>query len=157
MSFQTEEEKSHLFCWLEYKINLYYLIGPVKMELLSRDPDILQVYNVLGEDAMEDVKARTAGSLYRDHGYKGVYDEVKGLPKYSMAAYVPETLPQIIAMYKNMKLMTRLDPYQLNVESLKMTRYTFNGYFDTHSDSVSAVLEIFEILIWHYIALKNFI
>ena len=40
-----------LFCWLEFKAHKIFTVGPLKVEFLSRNPDIVQIY-----DAFSNVK-----------------------------------------------------------------------------------------------------
>ncbi|CAG7833030.1 unnamed protein product, partial [Allacma fusca] len=48
-NLQTEKEKSQLFCWYEFKMHLSLTVGPMRLEFLSRDPDVVQIYEVLHE------------------------------------------------------------------------------------------------------------
>ena len=41
---QTPEASSHLFCWLEFKVSRIWTLGPLKMEFLSRNPDVVQIH-----------------------------------------------------------------------------------------------------------------
>ncbi|CAG7728741.1 unnamed protein product [Allacma fusca] len=65
-NFQTDEEKSFLFCWLEFKLHPGLTIGPLKLEFLARNPDVLQVYDILEDKQLEalisDAKKIKAGS-----------------------------------------------------------------------------------------------
>ena len=40
---QTDKEKSRLFCWQEFKKHPSFLIGPMKMEFVHRNPDVVMV------------------------------------------------------------------------------------------------------------------
>ena len=53
--FQSAAEKSHLFCWLEANIHKFYTIGPLKMEFLSRSPDVIQIYGAVTEKETEKI------------------------------------------------------------------------------------------------------
>ncbi|CAG7732016.1 unnamed protein product, partial [Allacma fusca] len=64
-TLQTSREKSLLFCWYEFKIHPMFEIGPKKMEFLSRDPDILQVYDILNGKDMEMILSEKI-SLYNN-------------------------------------------------------------------------------------------
>ncbi|CAG7674968.1 unnamed protein product, partial [Allacma fusca] len=48
-NYQTEDEKSNLICWLEFKLHPGLAIGPIKMQLLARNPDIVQIYEFIGD------------------------------------------------------------------------------------------------------------
>ncbi|CAG7728742.1 unnamed protein product [Allacma fusca] len=54
-NYQTEEEKSFLFCWLEFKLHPGLTIGPLKMEFLARNPDVVQVYDILEDKHMDTI------------------------------------------------------------------------------------------------------
>ncbi|CAG7730131.1 unnamed protein product [Allacma fusca] len=56
-NFQTDEEKSFLFCWLEFKLHPGLTIGPLKMEFLARNPDIVQAYEILQDKQLETINS----------------------------------------------------------------------------------------------------
>ena len=47
----------HLFCWHEFKANKFFAIGPLKMEFLSRNPDVVQVHHVFSDGEVEEISA----------------------------------------------------------------------------------------------------
>ncbi|CAG7734811.1 unnamed protein product [Allacma fusca] len=58
-NYQTEDEKSNLFCWLEFKLHPGLAIGPTKIELLARNPDILQIYEFIGDKETKKLALRS--------------------------------------------------------------------------------------------------
>ena len=46
-----------MFCWREFKSHPVYSIGPLNIEFLSRDPDIIRVYDFLGDQMLEELKS----------------------------------------------------------------------------------------------------
>ena len=46
-----------MFCWLEFKINNHFTIGPLKFEFLARNPDVVQVHNAIDNADLVDMSA----------------------------------------------------------------------------------------------------
>ena len=46
-----------MFCWREFKSHPVYSIGPLNIEFLSRNPDIIRVYDFLGDQMLEELKS----------------------------------------------------------------------------------------------------
>ena len=62
---QTPEASSHLFCWLEFKANQVFAIGPLKMEFLSRNPDVVQIHDAFSEKQMNETMLTAGGRIFR--------------------------------------------------------------------------------------------
>ncbi|CAG7832901.1 unnamed protein product, partial [Allacma fusca] len=54
-----------LKCFYETKVNLYWTISPLKMELLSRDPQIYQIYDILTDGKIQILEKLVKHSLQR--------------------------------------------------------------------------------------------
>ncbi|CAL8109417.1 unnamed protein product [Orchesella dallaii] len=64
-NLQTEKEKSGLSCWLQRKHNPYWVINPLKMELLNRDPPVYQIYDFIGDKLIAKIKNAAVSGLER--------------------------------------------------------------------------------------------
>lgn len=53
--FQPIEIKSRLRCHLESKRHPYFILNPLKTEVLSEYPLVIQFYDVIGNDIIEEV------------------------------------------------------------------------------------------------------
>ena len=66
VSEQMPEATPHLFCWLEFKANKFLTVGPLKMEFLSRNPDIVQIYNAFSDKEIRESILTEANSFNGD-------------------------------------------------------------------------------------------
>ncbi|CAL8139599.1 unnamed protein product [Orchesella dallaii] len=64
-SLQTEAEKSRLHCWLEKSKHPYFYIRPMQLELLNEDPYLVQIYNVIGDKLIEEIRNKSISLLKR--------------------------------------------------------------------------------------------
>ncbi len=62
---QSEIDKSTLKCWYERSRNPYWMINPLKMELLSDNPDVFQVYELIGDNLITNMKEIALPQLER--------------------------------------------------------------------------------------------
>ena len=61
-NLQKPEISSHLFCWHEFKVNKIFTIGPLKMEFLSRNPDVVQAHDVLSHAEVMEMRTSILGT-----------------------------------------------------------------------------------------------
>ena len=47
----------HLFCWHEFRVNKHFTICPLKMEFLSRNPDVVQVHEAFSHAEVVAISA----------------------------------------------------------------------------------------------------
>lgn len=52
---QAQNVPPDSFCWLEFKVNKVFTIGPLKMEFLSRDPDVVEIHEAFGESDLNEI------------------------------------------------------------------------------------------------------
>lgn len=62
---EPEYKKPRLACMLETFQKLYWILGPLQVEILNDNPRIIQVYNFIGDVTMEKMKNATFGKLRR--------------------------------------------------------------------------------------------
>ena len=51
---------AHLFCWHEFKVNKVFTIGALRMEFLSRHPDIVQVHDAFSNTELGEASGSKA-------------------------------------------------------------------------------------------------
>ena len=130
-------------------MNPFYWIGPLKVEYLSREPEILQFYNMIGYETAKELllvlsgKAPEDGGLYRDQYYT-IKDPTVGLAitKRIVYIFIPDysKLPRLSAWYRHIHLATRFDPYVKGLEPLQCVQSTFAGHHSFHQDHVSHIV-----------------
>lgn len=57
--------KSKLICWLDSVINPYFTISPLKMELLNEEPLLIQIYDVISDNWINELRKTAMPSLQR--------------------------------------------------------------------------------------------
>lgn len=137
---QEPDEQKNLRCWYETKRTPYLTISPVKSELLSEHPVIVQYYDVLNSQWIEKIKASAARYLARST----VINEATGGSKTAASRtslnswiadfYMDEykKLPHIIHSITGMNVYDREE-----CEELQVASYAFGGHYDVHMDAVS--------------------
>ncbi|CAG7815688.1 unnamed protein product [Allacma fusca] len=71
-NLQTEIEKSFLFCWNEFQIHPIFMIGPMKMEFLSRNPDVIQIYELFNDNKWFE------STLNKPNGHVDIVEQTQG-------------------------------------------------------------------------------
>lgn len=54
---KSESEAAGLRCYLHFHANVYYLIGPLKVEVHNSDPLVVQIYDVVTDKEMKELKS----------------------------------------------------------------------------------------------------
>ena len=127
-------------------MNPYFRIGPLQIEILSREPEILQFYNMIGNETAEELslvlsgKAQEDGGMYREHTriLNDPYVPLS-MTKRLVFLFIPDysKLPRLSAWYRNIHLATKIDPYTESLEDLRCVQSTFAGHHWIHQDHVS--------------------
>ena len=142
---QTEEEKSRLFCWFEWSTHPFYLIGPLRMEFESRDPEIIRIYNVTTDAEVAQLKViapqfyniqvgvdktffmnRPSWDRYYDEDIRTNrrwHDVEDWKPKYG-----------VDGISRKVRMMTRTQMYLDNPIRMTYVSYDFAGHSSVHSD-----------------------
>ena len=140
--FKDPSEKKGLFCYYESRISKNaWAIGPVKVEILSLHPLIVQYYDIIGDKMIELIKQAVEPSLNRST----VVDESRvgenKISEYRTAtstwitdhARQPFTvIPKTISAITGMNSLGTLGAARLQVAA-----YAFGGHYDVHVDAVS--------------------
>ncbi|CAG7785311.1 unnamed protein product [Allacma fusca] len=143
-NFKTSREKSKLFCWQEFKIHPSFLIGPMKMEFLSQNPDIIQMYGVLGEEEMESIKSESVIDMRLEDNLVIGYDRAPFTFTVSSSSYHRSLLQSWCKFSKGRDLEKKLERLTGWVvegqasEVLTVGAYSPGGHLHTHFDRPSS-------------------
>lgn len=148
-SFQSEAEKAKLFCWYETKAHPTWLVGPLKMELLATEPDVIQVYDVIGDRKINRIKEAAQPSMHLSR----VVDSTSKAPgattystvrtsvgtwleeKYDSKGILPP-IPYHIEQITGLKVAS-----ENSSEMLQVASYTFSGHYEVHLDALITPLQ----------------
>ncbi|CAG7728374.1 unnamed protein product, partial [Allacma fusca] len=125
---QTEKEKSYLFCWYEFKIHASFAIGPIKMEFLTRNPDVVQMYEVLQESITDTIKLET-GSRMRESGVVGM-----GITSSRLSVTAWYSGAHNDALKQKIGRLTGLNLAPNDDEKFQVVSYATGGQYEPHMD-----------------------
>ena len=141
-SCQTEEENAMLYCWYETKSDPALYIYPIKSELLSKMPYIVQMYDVISESSIQDLRERShsvmrRSKLTKDGNPGGRLDFST---RTSVDGWIYTPVPKLT---KFIEVVTGLsvEPF-LSSEAYVVAQYAFGGHFICHLDSVRPDIHI---------------
>ncbi|CAG7720789.1 unnamed protein product, partial [Allacma fusca] len=130
---ETEEEKSFLFCWLEFKLHPGLTIGPLRMEFLARNPDIVQAYEILQDKQLETIisDARKIvgglGSIKKDKGQASPHS--KRLSQAEVIAWTDDASGNVLSdKIRQLSGLRNISP-EFQVES-----FPFGGHYLPRND-----------------------
>ncbi|CAG7717302.1 unnamed protein product [Allacma fusca] len=134
---QSPANKSKLFCWYERKIHPYLYIGPIKMELLGTKPDIVQMYDVIGDGKIQRLTevARQNLSLSRVVDPSG---DALSPVRTSVQSWIVENFhEEFRVLPKIIEILTGLNVVEgTSSEMLQIAAYTFSGHYEIHLDAL---------------------
>ena len=114
----------------------------MKIEMLSRDPEFVQIYDMVGEEAIKELKRLVPIKTNIDNKmWRHVF--VSLLPSVPLAqskkiffSYIKDysNLPRLTSWYRNIKLLTGLDTFTDSLEPLRILHHTFAGNHQPHND-----------------------
>ncbi|CAG7838078.1 unnamed protein product [Allacma fusca] len=141
-NFQTEEEKSQLFCWYEFKAHPRFQIGPVKMEFLNRDPDMVQIYEILSEKETLDLIRNTSATMLPSSVQhidmpirEDQLDPYEKKSRTSVNSWLPRSVDLIAS--RKIEAITGLHvAREIDSELLQVASYTVGGVFQPHHDEL---------------------
>ena len=132
-NFQNDQEKHDLKCWYEKDRHPYFKINPLKMELLHREPYLVQIYDFLGEQ-WTDVLRRAGGPMLERAPPR---NHAKATPRTATYAWLPDEDFAEINLIKKMEAFSGLNvATEKASERLQIASYTFGGHVGTHVDSL---------------------
>lgn len=131
-----------LVCWSESKSHPYWYINPLKMELLSSQPEVLQIYEFIGPRQTEKVLNLASKNLFVskvvDRQAKPGSSTVSGI-RTSVQSWLDETYyTELVPLITKMSYATGLETVRgTSGDSLQIAGYTFSGHYEAHVDAVS--------------------
>ncbi|CAG7730130.1 unnamed protein product [Allacma fusca] len=142
--FQTDEEKLQLFCWNEFKIHPSFRIGPIKMEFWARNPDIVQIYEILHESEIETIISDTSPNMAVSKfvGKKTSTSDGRGAKLEIADRKVRSSVNTWFTGSESMKLSQKIERITgllavspSAAEQLQIASYSLGGHNSPHSDS----------------------
>jgi hypothetical protein len=152
---QTREERSRLFCWYERNSDLAWLINPLKIEALSWDPYVIQIYDVIGDKMADTLKSPTHLNMERTSTFRYGADGSATSSEFSSHRtsssttldedkISEETREILQSLDSKIGRMTQLvvsnageTPPSFASEPIQISSYAFGGQVKPHLDSVS--------------------
>ncbi|CAG7826588.1 unnamed protein product [Allacma fusca] len=135
---QNPEVKSRLFCWYE-RSGPYLKIAPVKMEYLSKDPDVIHMYDVIGAKMITRLKALVSNNLRLSKGanYAQPYSPMLTATRTSVQNWVDDKkYKDLEILARDIEQFTKLSVYpKTSSELFQVAAYTFSGHYDFHLDA----------------------
>ncbi|XP_075148851.1 prolyl 4-hydroxylase subunit alpha-2-like [Haematobia irritans] len=130
---QTSKDKSKLYCQYTNKNVAYYLLGPLKMELLNLDPFVGLYYDVLHDKEIDEIIQTSKDSLERSE--IGDDDDPKTddirISKNSWLD-LNEKTELVETIKRRLHDITELSPD--SAEDMQVANYGIGGYYGLHYD-----------------------
>jgi len=131
---QSEQTKSELFCWYDFKIHSEFKINPLKVEILSRRPLLFQFYDLINKgDAKELIdraEPRLEISMVRPES--GILKRSPG--RTSFSTFICNNLTTAARrLTSRIHHITKLNPRDIKYQ---LASYTYGGTYNVHHDSV---------------------
>lgn len=147
--FQPSKIKSRLCCHLDRKRHPYFILNPLKMEILSESPILIQFYDVLGNGTIEKIlqmsgELRLASLLVNS---RRTYDLTA---KTSAGTVLSEEISVKIRQKSSMITELIMDEVDAVIQTVE---YVYGRMLRTHSDQVH--FKIFKVSNAYFFKLKN--
>ncbi|ODM96536.1 Prolyl 4-hydroxylase subunit alpha-2 [Orchesella cincta] len=142
-SLQTEKERSRLYCWQEKTKHPYFYINPLNVELLNDDPYLIQVYNVIGNNLVEEVRNVTIRNLARSQVINYDDPDVNDVSKTRTSSQTwldayslrnPEKLRSVMQLIEKITGLYTIKPG--SSEELQVACYGTSHHYDEHLDAI---------------------
>ncbi|CAG7833470.1 unnamed protein product [Allacma fusca] len=147
-NFLTEKEISYLFCWYEFKIHPSFTIGPMKMEFLARNPDVVQIYDAIKDKDINTIKLEVGARMKESAiANRGTQKETSSGPlqqdeNYRTSVHALYKGPLDSPLRQKIERLTGLNLKTTHDEFFQVASYATGGQYEPHMDVGSAV-------IWH--------
>lgn len=122
-----------LTCYYEHKQHPYLRIAPVKTEVLSKSPPILQFYEILSNRTIERIKDLSLQKLVLSEIVRN--DEFEYLVKYrtSVGTYLNDRMvPEFSKMSEIVSGLKVVSKF----EGPQVVEYVYGRYYNHHTDAV---------------------
>jgi hypothetical protein len=148
--FQSEKEKSKLYCWYERKKDLAWLINPLKVEVYSWEPFLVQFYDVIGNKTIDFLKESAIPIIHRAttlrsqndndtaFNYESMYRTSSSTSMYEFRSDL-QPLDRMIGRITQLAVSNVGDPAFAS-EQWQVSSYAFGGEFGPHNDAVRRLL-----------------
>ncbi|CAG7722382.1 unnamed protein product [Allacma fusca] len=144
-NFQSEAERSRLFCWYEFKAHPSLIIGPRKIEFLNRSPDIIRVYALIHDKEIQEVVSDSLPGMFESGVNLSDFDlsenRVKGQRalttsyRTSVNSWYGQRMDSIWS--RRIEQVTGLTLIGNGAsENLQVASYSFGGHYIPHMDQV---------------------
>jgi prolyl 4-hydroxylase len=134
-NYQSEEQKSKLFCWCETKSHPYWNINPLKAEWLSYDPlEIVQYHDLIGSRMIDQIKTDATLRMVRSE----VVDKSPVSEKRtSLNAWIEDNnIDAFKSIGRTVELITGLRVSNDSAsEFLQVATYSSGSHYETHLDA----------------------
>ncbi|CAL8085038.1 unnamed protein product [Orchesella dallaii] len=135
--YQTPEEQTNLKCYFNSKSHPYLYISPVKTEVLSENPLILQFYDVLSNDSIEKIKSTAVPRLELSQVVGDLSMEEATKFRTSAGSFLLyQELPRL---YEHSEIISGLRLKNAS-ERGQVVEYTHGRFYTFHTDAVRSKL-----------------
>jgi hypothetical protein len=129
-----------LRCWYS-KSSPLNILSPYKVELLHRIPRVLQIYDVLEDSLIEDIKKDVHGSFSRSQVYgktKENHQKVSASrTSFSSWVHSLSVKSRLRKAYAKLQSTLGLDLLSKDAcEDLQVTKYEITGHYNPHLDNI---------------------
>lgn len=140
------ETSPKLYCFYQRNWNLYFLINPLKTEVLSVEPYIFQFYEFIGDKAIEHIGRVSEEILERSQiSVKGGFEfddsrtsVTKGYDEDLDGVYDKTGI--MFRLNRRIEKVTGLEVVKPFASDLQVALYgSLGGYYDFHHDSVKGI------------------
>ncbi|ODM95923.1 Prolyl 4-hydroxylase subunit alpha-2, partial [Orchesella cincta] len=139
---RSNVETSRLNCWFEKKQPLN-IISPLKVEMLNRQPSVLQFYDLLSEKTSGKIVESARSTLGRSQVYAKSHPDSKMISqsRTSTSTWLKDDrsskLKEIMMVYRKIEAYTGLNIIENGAsEDLQVSCYGIAGHFNPHLDTI---------------------
>lgn len=140
------EDQSKLKCWLDSKRNPYFFLKPLQVEELAREPEIVQIYNVLSSSSIDKLIKLAEPKLNPSFVFKfqenssSEEDVHRSYHRTSYSTRLSEL--EFVESKKVGRLVELITGMEIlspgSSELLQMISYTLGGHYYLHLDAVNS-------------------
>lgn len=140
---KPEELQKELFCFYQTDWDPYFYINPVKTEVLSEEPLVVQVYEFVNNEALYLIRTTANKTMIRS----GVISQFKAATDFqpyrtSMNGWIYDTEDQIpdpvlMTLNRRIEKLLDLEVVKEGASNCQVALYgALGGHYDFHGDSV---------------------
>lgn len=130
-NLQTEQLKATLKCYLDTTTHPYWKINPLKIEVLSESPRIIQMYNIFSDSWIAYLQNKSYSELVR------APQPPEATPRTAAYAWFDDSAIPELPISKVVSFITGLNVEgKRAAEELQVAAYAFGAHVAPHHDSV---------------------